>query len=178
MLRQIGEELRPVSHAHIIRRREMNRAADVKARVRPEHDAVRVHQEEIGIGHRGARIEGAIDIGEIVPRNPVNNVRNGARAGKCRRLAGIDVEVAEAVKEIISANLLGGVLHVNRVMRPGQRSRRLPQASITDDLTGGLRYPEDAESREERPTDGRPAHICKERVKSGNHRLPADEVGM
>src|SRR5262245_16272354 len=81
----------------------MKRPRYIKRGVRPEHDSAGIKQIQIGFGHLRAQL--AINKGLLPARDAPDDIFDGRRASEGSALAGVDIELAEAVEEVIAAQL-------------------------------------------------------------------------
>jgi len=113
-------------------------ARDVDRRVRPEDDANRIDQVEVGAGNGGD--DRAINVGLIAAGDSADHVAD--RSGTASRGKGSalvdrrvgEAELAETVKEV-AADLLSEI-GADRIVRPDQRLRRRETAVDRDVLRG------------------------------------------
>src|SRR3954447_113995 len=83
-------------------RADVERSRHVEPGVRPEHDAGRVDEVEIGLPDLGR--QRAVDVGDLTAGHPADHVLDRARPGEGGGLAGGDAELLKAVEQVVAAS--------------------------------------------------------------------------
>src|SRR3989454_9642444 len=159
---QRGRELHLVRNPQAVRKPKriggahVERAGDVQGAGRSERDALRIEKVEAGAGDR--RLDLSVDRRFLAARDTADDSQDGSRSGELRRLAVLQVELLEAVEQIVSLRLAEIRPDVERrsakLLRLGRRPGQGSHSPVDDDLrTAGARMQRNAcqgEAGEER----------------------------